>query len=419
MSPARLPVPPPRHEAEPNYGTSSSLRLRDGELIVYRRSRSARYQCRFRLASGAWCRLSTHCLRLEDAIAQACLRYDQVRFRQHLGLAHRAQSVAHLGTGLLAELAQQVEAHPGKHCSAEDYQRCLRRDILPYFGERYLEDLTAADIAQFESWRNRQLRQAPKTSTLRNYAAAWNRLIDYAHKTGSLSLQAQVPRLTVRGVAGRARAAFTAEEVTRLLAHMAVWRGGSQRRMEADMRPLVCDYAQFLLYTGIRQGTEAMRLCWHHLAWHWVDGQRYLRVWVDGKTGGRWLIARQAAIEVLERCHQRQQDIQHLSFEELFTQRVRHRVFRFATGYQPKTFIGAFRRLLIDGGLLEDHDGRRRTLYSLRHTYATLALVSGDVDIHTLSRQMGTSVAMLERHYSKLTATMAAAKLGWDVIVFK
>jgi len=41
-----------------------------------------------------------------------------------------------------------------------------------------------------------------------------------------------------------------------------------------------------------------------------------------------------------------------------------------------------------------------------------LALVSGDVDIHTLSRQMGTSVAMLERHYSKLTATMAAARLG-------
>ena len=135
LSPARLPVPPPRHEAEPNYGTSASLRLRDGELIVYRRSRSARYQCRFRLASGAWCRLSTHCLRLEDAIAQACLRYDQVRFRQHLGLAHRAQSVAHLGAGLLAELAQQIEAHPGKHCSAEDYQRCLRRDILPYFGE--------------------------------------------------------------------------------------------------------------------------------------------------------------------------------------------------------------------------------------------------------------------------------------------
>ena len=77
-----------------------------------------------------------------------------------------------------------------------------------------------------------------------------------------------------------------------------------------------------------------------------------------------------------------------------------------------KCIIDAFRRLLKDGGLLEDHAGRRRTLYSLRHAYAELDLVSGEVDIHTLSRQMGTSVAMLERHYSKLTATMAAARLG-------
>ena len=36
----------------------------------------------------------------------------------------------------------------------------------------------------------------------------------------------------------------------------------------------------------------------------------------------------------------------------------------------------------------------------------------GDVDIHTLSHQMGTSVATLEQHDSKLTATMAAKRLG-------
>ena len=33
-------------------------------------------------------------------------------------------------------------------------------------------------------------------------------------------------------------------------------------------------------------------------------------------------------------------------------------------------------------------------------------------DIHTVARQMGTSVLMLERHYSKLTATMAAEQLA-------
>ena len=52
-----------------------------------------------------------------------------------------------------------------------------------------------------------------------------------------------------------------------------------------------------------------------------------------------------------------------------------------------------------------------RTLYSLRHTYATNELLAG-TDIHTLAKQMGTSVAMLEAHYSKLTAAMAAGQLA-------
>ena len=33
-------------------------------------------------------------------------------------------------------------------------------------------------------------------------------------------------------------------------------------------------------------------------------------------------------------------------------------------------------------------------------------------EIHTLARQMGTGVLMLERHYSELTATLAADKLA-------
>jgi integrase len=68
--------------------------------------------------------------------------------------------------------------------------------------------------------------------------------------------------------------------------------------------------------------------------------------------------------------------------------------------------------MLTAAGMVKDKSsGEPRTLYSLRHTYATMELLAG-TDIHTLARQMGTSVLMLERHYSKLTATMAAGKLA-------
>jgi integrase len=62
--------------------------------------------------------------------------------------------------------------------------------------------------------------------------------------------------------------------------------------------------------------------------------------------------------------------------------------------------------------LLKNEAGETRTLYSLRHTYATFALSEG-LDIHTLARQMGTSITMLEKHYSKITPMLSAEKLAF------
>ncbi len=49
----------------------SVVLLRDGELVLYRRTRSLLYQCRFKLADGKWHRFSTRKASLENAIAAA------------------------------------------------------------------------------------------------------------------------------------------------------------------------------------------------------------------------------------------------------------------------------------------------------------------------------------------------------------
>jgi integrase len=64
-----------------------------------------------------------------------------------------------------------------------------------------------------------------------------------------------------------------------------------------------------------------------------------------------------------------------------------------------------------DSGLLVDGGGKHAPC--IRYdTYATLAVLEGGADIHTLSKQMGNSAAMIEPHYSMLTAMMAANKLA-------
>ena len=394
-----------------NPAQPTAIYLRDGELAVYRRSRSLLYQCRYKLADGSWTRQTTGKAALEHAIARACDIYDEARYRQRLGLAHQAHSVAQIAAVCCAALRQQIDAK-GKKTALNDYVSIIERYFVPYFGERRLETLTHTDVREFEMWRDRRLTRKPKTSTLNNFTSAWSRLVATAVEQGYISERVPVPKLTSKGEKGKTRAAFSKEEIDTLLVFMEDWQHKGRLAVEREIRPLLRDYVEMLLYTGMRHGTEAMGIKWRDLEWHTKDGVRYLRVWVDGKTGGRWLIAKHAAVEVLRRLHGRQTDIAAVAFEDVLTKRVPHLLFRFSDGHQPHSLVGTFRKLMRDSGLLRDSAGQTRTLYSLRHTYATLALLEGGTDIHTLSKQMGNSAAMIERHYSKLTATMAAEKLA-------
>ncbi len=396
---------------KPASQSPQSIILRDGEVVLYKRSRSLLYQCRYKLADGNWHRQTTGKAALEHAIARACDIYDEARYRQRLGLAHRTHCVAQIAAITLAELRHKIDAAAGR-TAYSDYVGCIERYFLPYFGERQLESITNTDIAAFEQWRNRQMQRTPKASTLMNFASAWNRLVATAVQRGYISERVPVPKLSTQGLKSKPRPAFSADEITQLFAYMERWHIGGRNTAEREMRVLLRDYVEFLLLTGIRHGTEAMGIRWCDLEWYIKDGVRYLRVWVSGKTGGRWLIAKHRAVEVLQRLHQRQTDVQAVTLETLLTTRRNEKLFRFSTGYQPVSLNGTFRKLMRDSGLLRGDTDQNRTLYSIRHTYATLALLEGSADIHTLSKQMGNSAAMIERHYSKLTATMAADKLA-------
>lgn len=72
-----------------------------------------------------------------------------------------------------------------------------------------------------------------------------------------------------------------------------------------------------------------------------------------------------------------------------------------------KSFQQYLRAIEFDGrqdGLLYDRDGDRRSLYSLRHTYATLRLEKGDVSVYDLALNMGCKVKQIESHYSHVVS---------------
>jgi hypothetical protein len=73
-----------------------------------------------------------------------------------------------------------------------------------------------------------------------------------------------------------------------------------------------------------------------------------------------------------------------------------------------QTMKRSFGSLLDFAGISAQRDGGTRTLYSLRHFYATQRL-SNETSPFLLAKQMGTSVEMLEKFYGQtVTSTLAA-----------
>lgn len=383
--------------------------LRDGEVVLFKRARSRVWQCRYKLFNGTWMRLSTRKTALEYAKKVACNLYDESRYREQLGLAPVQKSFADIARITVEELRRDITAGTGKKIYV-DYISIIERYFVPFFGERHLQNIKHENIAEFERWRNNKMQRKPKSSTLMNFASAFSRVCTTAIQRGWISERVPLPKLSRKGEKGSVRPAFSADEIAQLRAFMAIWEQQGTQELDRLQRPLVCDYVEFLLLTGMRHGTEAMNVQWCDCEWYEFDKVRYLRVRVSGKTGERYLIAKHDAVIVLKRLCARQKDLATHEIESVMG-RVNKYVFRNANGLRPRTFNGMFMKLVKECGLHTDSAGQRRTLYSLRHTYATQELLSG-TDIHTLSKQMGNSVRMLEQHYSKLTATMAAERLA-------
>jgi integrase len=98
--------------------------------------------------------------------------------------------------------------------------------------------------------------------------------------------------------------------------------------------------------------------------------------------------------------------VNHPQVDDLFILKKRARMIT------PTSFVKLFNTYLDEHNLLTDPiTTKKRQFYSLRHTYATLALTNDRVPIHTLAKQMGTSVGMIEKHYSHLEPVKAVHQL--------
>jgi len=379
----------------------NTVTLLDGEVRLFKRPRSRAWQAAFKIG-GRWKRVSTHCKTLREAKEQARELYYDYKTRHKNNLPIISKRFADVAAVAVANMDKQINAGTGK-ASFRDYKIVIEKYLVPYFGDKFITSIGYAELQAFSQWRAQKLGRAPKASTLNTHNSALNRVFDEAVAHGYIN-RTHVPALVNKGRDSVRRPDFRREEYRKMIARLPTWINEGRVGKSRDMRHLLRDYVLILANTGIRHGTEAANLRWKHIHLFQERGKTYLEMHVNGKNGPRDLMARAGTINYLKRIQSRCPDIAHLTFEDLLKKQVDEPVFRLPDGTVSMNLRQTFKILMNDTGLLNcPRTGQDRTLYSLRHTYATFALLNDGMDIHTLAIQMGTSIQMLEKHYSHLT----------------
>ena len=386
---------------------------RNGEVVLYKRGDSKRWQARFKLKDLKWHRVATKHVNIQFAAETACEAYDRARFLYDEKIpitSKRFDSVADIA---VEEMERQLKAGVGKSVY-NDYISVIKKYLKPFFGAKAINTIGYEEIKKYSDWRTVQMKKPPVASTVTTHISAFNRVFDCAVERGWIAA-AQVPKMKNNGEKGVAREAFSLSEYKSLTSFMPKWAQKGHTAKTREMRELLRDYVLILVNTGMRHGTETKDMKWRDIEWITKNKEQYLQITVTGKVGKRQLIARHNTEDYLIRIQQRQSNIAHLEFDTLLKRRLNENVFKLRSGETTANLSQTFNNLMRDSGLDADRDVKqRRSLYSLRHTYAHLALLKERMDVYTLAKQMGTSVKMIEQHYGHLQPSQKA-----DVIAGK
>lgn len=413
--------------------------LIERELIVYRRERSGIWQCRYKV-DGVWQRASTKERDLQKAKARAHeLRMEaEIRKRSNLPVITRKfRDVARLA---VERLEHEIAIGKGKR-SYTDYIRVIQDYLIPILGKRSITSIDYQALDELNIKRAEMMEKVPTQSTMLTHNAALNRVFDEAVIRGFLT-EASKLKLEATGKKSERRAAFDMTELRALLANFDDWIDAARTEQSKEMRQLMRDYVDVLIDTGARPGDELLNLQWRQIKFAMkptlkhtgeIDNtddeqeeitlpslNRSVEMTVSGKTGTRTIVGMNRTVKALkriaERNYEREEGEEDASitdpFKKLTVPTNPDYVFRTKNKEAQTSWQKMFESYLKEHNLLIDPiTGNKRVFYSLRHTYATLALTNDKVPIHTLAKQMGTSVLMIEKHYSHLKVVQAIDQL--------
>jgi integrase len=338
--------------------------------------------------------------------------------------------------------SQQIKANNGKitHARVKKLKSVINAQLNPYVGSRQV------NLIGEELWENYPTHRREtgtgrygrvSDATIAFEMSAFRAVMMFAARKKYIrSADAFGGRLHLDCVR---RDEFTPEEYRKLHTFARGWVKKAPDKNRLWYRTMAYNFVLIMCNTGMRP-SEARNLRWRDIEVRQDrEGRKLLVLQVRGKKKQRQLVAAPNVAEYLERI--REIAIWTEPDDPVFSvrdgkptgKRADAVAKAGASGAAPATtgpsrnwkaasnlYTAMVRDLLEQSQLLIGQNGKERSTYCFRHTYATFRLGEG-VDVYFLAHQMGTSVKMIEQHYGHANAVRNAANIlrglpGWEPV---
>lgn len=431
----------------------STHQLIDRKLVVYQRPTSDVWQCRYTVNGKKWHCKSTGERDLKDAIPKAHEILISARLLKERNLPVVSKKVCDIAKLAIQKMDDNIGYEAGSD-SFPQYKRIINDFIVPFFGKKHIDSITPKTMIEYDKWRTNKLGKPLAYSSVRKHNVVLNRIFVEAEERGYVH-KTQIPYLETKGAKSKNYPTFEVVEINAILAHMPAWIVNTKHKKSHWRRHVVHDYVRVLIETGARPGKELLNLKWKNIRikkeqiggvvtvldaeaakqnanndpefmdlepidskfdaegnclseTEW-DVTVYLDVY--GKTKDRTVNGFAITYKVLNEIVKRNYTgVNATTLEALTQSKSEDFVFRsywnMNDDYREacECFNHMFDGFLEDHNLLKDpKTGRKRVFYSIRSAFTTAALNLDAVPIRDLSKQLGNSVVMIQKHYDRAT----------------
>ena len=264
---------------------------------------------------------------------------------------------------------------------------------VDFFGKMMIDKIKSKDFHEYCDWRNvNYKKKQPTVDTINRELTSIRSVIKYSYQRGYISEMVTIQKLKTNGVSRRST--FNLTEWKKITTGMRKWVKEGKSLGKYRDRFILQQYVLLMSNSGIRVG-EMRDLKWEDVtSYSTRDGDDVI-LKVKGKTGLREAVLNTGS----ERSLQRLFDLRREELDGVDPSPNEYVFLSRKTGKPYTTFKTSFNSMLKYCGIKLEKDGLNRTIYSLRHFYGTQRL-KGNISPYILAKQMGTSVEMIEKHYS-------------------